>query len=121
MNSNRDACQYKPANGKRIMLVLSNAMNGREEEFNRWYDNTHVHEVIDFCDEVVSCQRYRICNAQLQTEQPHRYLAVYEFEGEPEVFLENLKKANERFDMSDTLIDPKVIVLEPVGEKVTAL
>ena len=99
---------------KSVLLVFSNVQPGRTEEFNDWYDQTHVPEVLAFCEEVVSCQRYRLSHVQLQGEQTHEYLAVYEFEGDSASFLTNLQKANEEFAMSDSLVDAQVIILEPI-------
>jgi len=110
----------EPDIAKGIMLVFSNVEPGRAEEFNAWYDQTHVPEVLAYCEEVESCQRYRLSQAQLQNEQSHQFLAAYEFEGDPADFLANLQKANERFEMNDSLIDAKVIILDPITLKVTA-
>jgi len=101
----------------KLMLVFSNAKPGTGEEFNAWYDQTHVPEVLSFCKEVVSCQRYALTQAQLNAEQPHQYLAVYEFDGDPDSFLSNLQKANEKFAMSDSLTDAKVVILNPISER----
>jgi len=32
--------------GKYILLVQSNATDGKEEEFNKWYDEIHLGEVL---------------------------------------------------------------------------
>ncbi len=68
---------------RHILLVLSNAAGGRDDEFNDWYTNVHLREVLAV-DGFVAAQRFRLADAQLQPDRPasHRYLAVYEIEAE---------------------------------------
>jgi hypothetical protein len=40
-------------------MVMSNAMPGKEEEFNRWYDHIHVPNIIEGGD-FVSAQRFEL-------------------------------------------------------------
>ncbi|MDN5893707.1 MAG: hypothetical protein L0H93_06735 [Nocardioides sp.] len=56
------------------------------EEFNRWYDEVHVPEVIAKVPGVVAARRFVLAADQLLPEEalPDRgYLAIYEIEGEP--------------------------------------
>ena len=70
-----------------LLLVFSNATDGRDEEFNTWYDEVHVPEVLAV-DGVVGAQRYDLAQLDLPevegVEPPpppaHRYLAVYELD-----------------------------------------
>lgn len=61
------------------MTVLSNALPGRDDEFNKWFDNNHIHEMIAL-DEVKSAQRFMIAPSAPDTASPHKYLAVYDIE-----------------------------------------
>ncbi|MBS45645.1 MAG: hypothetical protein CMH83_21225 [Nocardioides sp.] len=61
-----------------LMVVLSNAEPGRDEEFNRWYDEQHVPDTVQKLDSIVSGRRYRRLDLQGAPSHPFRYLAVYE-------------------------------------------
>ena len=68
---------------RHVLLVLSNAANGRDDAFNDWYTNVHLPDVLAV-DGFVAAQRFRLADAQLQPDRPapHRYLAVYEIEAD---------------------------------------
>lgn len=68
---------------KAVMLVHTNPADGsREDEFNDWYDNVHIPEVL-LIDGFVAATRYRLSETQLVDGQAgHRYLAVYEIESD---------------------------------------
>ncbi len=103
---------------RQLFMVLSEAVEGREDEYNEWYENTHLDEVIA-TSAVVSAQRFELA-AQRGAEAPNRYLAVYEVElDDPgEVFASIDAKGAER-DNSDA-IDRATLgawVWTPIGEK----
>ncbi|MCU1594923.1 MAG: hypothetical protein JWO12_2315 [Frankiales bacterium] len=95
-------------------LVLSNAVEGRDEEFNTWYDEVHVHDVCAVPG-VTSARRYDLVqftpevpegmDAVVPPPPPHRYLAVYDLDGSPsEVFDEFFARmADGRMALSDSL------------------
>lgn len=71
-----------------LFLVFSNPAEGRDDEFNDWYDTRHLAEVLAVPG-VVSARRYTL--AELRTDElgpagailpppDHRYLAVYGLE-----------------------------------------
>jgi hypothetical protein len=62
-----------------VMLVLSNAKDGREAEFNAWYD-VHMRETIDRLDGFAAAQRFELAELDGAPEVPYRFLAVYEIE-----------------------------------------
>jgi len=99
------------------MIVLTNHAPGREQQFNRWYDEVHIPEVLQI-GPITACQRFKIVDAQMQP-QTHRYLAIYEFEGSAKEALEALQAASGSMDMGDTLQDPHLCMVEPVGPRVT--
>ena len=92
-------------------VVFSNAAAGRDDEFNRWYDNTHLREVCDVPG-VLGATRYRV--KSLGDAAPrHRYLAIYELDpADPEAALGRIlgRAGSGGFEMSDTL-DPAVETL----------
>ncbi len=84
------------------MVVFSNPTEGREDEYNDWYDNTHLPEVCAL-DGVVGAARY-----QLAAEDPnaaHRYLAIYELDQPGDVVMANLMEGmnHGKVNMSDAI------------------
>ena len=58
-------------------LVFSNPEAGRDDEFNRWYSDQHLNDLLKIPG-VTAAQRFRVADDNGQ--QPHRYLALYEIE-----------------------------------------
>lgn len=58
------------------LIVLSNPVEGQEEEYHRWYDEQHLKDVLSV-DGVVSAQRFKVADI---TPVAHRYMAVYGIE-----------------------------------------
>jgi hypothetical protein len=97
---------------KTLMLVFSNALDGQDEAFNEWYDTQHLPDVVD-CPGVVAAQRYDMTvfeppvGDSLPTLPPpsHRYLAVYELDGEVDDVLAGLmtRMAQGKMPLSETL------------------
>lgn len=75
------------------LLVVSNAADGLEDEFNRWYSEQHLGDVLrvpGFC-----CAQRFMFNAGEPGSALHqwRYAAVYEFESdEPNLQFEELSR-----------------------------
>lgn len=66
--------------GKYNLIALTNPLEGRDDEFNDWYTNVHLGDVLKLPG-VVAAQRYKMADVQ------HRpgpfefgYMAVYEIE-----------------------------------------
>jgi hypothetical protein len=115
-----------------IFVVLTNAIEGEDEAFNKWYDAHHVPEVLDVPG-VVAAQRYDIAEVNVPEDQDlpaqlppptHRYLVIYELDNDPDVVMaEFLKRV-----MAGTLslgewLDLSTISLTgwtPRGERVVA-
>jgi hypothetical protein len=61
-------------------VALTNPVEGKEAEFNEWYDNRHVLDTLALPG-CVSAQRYRLADVQrVGRPQPFKYLALYEIE-----------------------------------------
>ncbi|MDY6945508.1 MAG: DUF4286 family protein [Pseudomonadota bacterium] len=56
------------------LLVLSDAVAGRDDEFNQWYDDVHLPDVFKVPG-VVGASRFR-----LRSGGKWRYLAIYELD-----------------------------------------
>ena len=77
------------------MLVYTNALSGKDDEFNRWYDTIHIPEVIQLT-KAVAAQRFRVSKAQPDGPGPYRYLAIYEFEVDSKEAYESLTASTEK-------------------------
>lgn len=88
-----------------LLLVFTNPTPGDEAEFNRWYQEVHLKEVLEVPG-FVGAQRFELTDAQLSDEKrDHRFLAIYEVEGDPAEAFERLQAAVPDMDMSPTLAD----------------
>lgn len=70
-----------------LMLVFSNPVAGQDQAYNNWYDNVHLADVLDVPG-VTAAKRYDLVEMPSLDSQPapapaHRYLAIYELDGEP--------------------------------------
>lgn len=63
------------------LLVFSNPFTGRDDEYNDWYDNRHVHDVVAV-EGVRWARRYDLVEEPMTNTTSHRYLAIYEFDGD---------------------------------------
>jgi hypothetical protein len=66
---------------KHLFLALTNPIPGREDDFNRWYDNHHLQEVLRYGNGFSSGRRYKL---DLTRSRPSgdawAYLALYALE-----------------------------------------
>ena len=106
---------------KSYLLALGNPMPGLEDEFNDWYTNVHIKEAITV-DGFLSAQRFMTSGTQMRSDQPYKYLAIYEIEsGREAEAIENLKKAIPTFDMKP-VVDVKnshMMVVESISDMLT--
>ena len=86
-----------------VLLVFTNATDGDDAEFNRWYDEVHLKEVLE-APGFVAAERFDLSDVQMmEAERPHRYLAIYEIEGDPAAALKSLQELAPQMNMSATL------------------
>ncbi len=87
---------------KTVFMVHSNPVKDREQEFNNWYTNVHLREVLQI-DGFISAQRFKLAAAQVINNQPYNYLALYEIDSENITqTLKNLAGASD-LQMSDAI------------------
>lgn len=60
------------------MLVLSRPIEGREDEYNDWYQNTHLKQIVAIPG-FVSAQRFKIA-VNMRGDDGYPYAAIYEIE-----------------------------------------
>ena len=62
---------------KHVMIAMSNPSDpSAEEEFNRWYDEEHIPDVLRVGG-IRRAVRYRLADAQLRDDAPFQYLAIF--------------------------------------------
>jgi hypothetical protein len=97
---------------KAILLVQSQPSHpSREDEYNTWYEGTHIPEVCDIPG-VVGARRFELADSATMPapDGSSKYLAIYEIEADdPETVLQELvtRVGDGRVVMSDVLaMDP---------------
>jgi hypothetical protein len=77
--------------GQHIYLLFTRVYEGREAEFNRWYDTVHIPEMLGRCKGFVAAQRFRLVDAGRPGHMPeHTHLCVYEIEGDARASLASM-------------------------------
>ena len=61
---------------KYCLLVITNAVAGKDDEFNNWYSNQHVPDVLNIPG-FTGAKRYKITG---ESNLPGKYVAVYDIE-----------------------------------------
>ena len=59
-----------------VLVVLANSVESREDEFNDWYSNVHVPEILAL-PSFLSARRFQL-DRRIPTSSSHGYLTVYE-------------------------------------------
>jgi len=65
-----------PMTDRALLVVLTNAVPGRADDFNAWYDEVHLGDVVKKMGGFAAARRY-----DLVGEGPWGYLALYEIDG----------------------------------------
>jgi len=106
-----------------IFLVQSEPVPGGEDEYNRWYTDQHIAEVLDLPG-FVAAQRFRVADFQRPgNPEPHyRYIAIYEIEGAPADALMALDAALGSDILVSEAMDPGRMshLFEPITERIEA-
>lgn len=104
------------------LVVFTEPVLGREDEYNEWYDDVHLPEVLEF-EGFVAAQRFKLADAQMQGMDagvPARYLAIYEIEGgDIDAILSNLGSGADKMNMSEALdvTGAKAFAFSAIGER----
>ena len=85
------------------LLVFTNPKEGRDDEYNRWYDEVHLAEVLEV-EGFVAARRYNAEPVE-GTTFDHRYAAIYEMESDlpPDALYQRLLAAGDKMKLSDAL------------------
>jgi hypothetical protein len=96
-----------------MLLVFTNSVEGRDEDFNKWYDTRHIGDILKVPG-IVAAQRYELApmtlpegdDAPAELPPPaHRYLTIYTISGDPDaVMKEFLQRAGtDQLELSEAL------------------
>lgn len=108
-----------------LYFVQSNAVDGRDDEFNEWYDTTHIPDILAL-DGFVSAQRFRRSTALDRPDAAapeFTYIALYEIEGDPKTAVKGLGAGvkSGAISMTDAMAPGTTSVLfDAIGRKVLA-
>ena len=94
------------------LVVLTNAVDGHEQAFNDWYDNTHLGDVLKIRD-FTAAKRFKSV-VPVMGEPFYGYCAIYDVETDnPERAIERLTSAwgTPVMEMSDALAPQMYAVL----------
>jgi len=107
------------------LLVLTNAVKGRDDEFNQWYDNQHIPDALDVPG-YVTAQRFRLADMQMAGAASRwHYLAIYEIQTDDlkATMNESMSRAGtQRMPQSDAADHASSTILAaiPIGPRITA-
>jgi hypothetical protein len=94
---------------RNVFMVFSNPVEGKEPEFNQWYEAVHVPQLLA-TPGFVSAQRFDVHERAADREAglpppAHRYVAIYEIEGDIDATMAAVGEAmlDGRLDMGDSL------------------
>lgn len=100
------------------LIVLSNPVStDREDEYNQWYEHTHLDEVLQVPG-IVSAQRFTITAPRGEPEW--RYAAAYDLDADDAMqVIADLTAAVKVMNMSDSIDGRKAAmwILTPLGDR----
>jgi hypothetical protein len=96
------------------LIVFSDPLPGRDDEYNDWYDNTHLADALTLPG-FKSAQRFK--TGDMDRDAPCRYAAIYEVEAASLDEAVATARSAERFPMTDAidLSTAYPIPLTPLG------
>lgn len=113
---------------KFIQIVFSNPLDGRDDEFNRWYDDVHIPDLLAIPG-MLSAQRFTLKDAGIYHMEggmvpEQRYAIIYEMEGDVDAILAKIQEgvAAGKITMADCLdmTSWRLSFWQPLGHKATA-
>lgn len=99
--------------GQYKLVVLTRPVEGREDEFNQWYNDVHLDDVLKIPG-FTAAQRFRIVGEPVNTENAWKYYAVYEVDhDDPKSVLDELiaRVGTESMPMSEAMDENLYCVL----------
>ena len=66
---------------KALLVVLTHPVEGREDEYNDWYTNEHLDDVLKAAG-FAAAQRFKFVPSKLSRKPVEPYLAIYEVDAD---------------------------------------
>jgi predicted TIM-barrel fold metal-dependent hydrolase len=85
-----------------ILVVMTDAFPDRHDEYNDWYEHTHVDDVLKV-DGIAVAQRFATIPGLRGEMLPQRYMALYELSGDVDAVLESMRRTRPQRPTSPTL------------------
>ncbi len=108
---------------KHMLVVLSNAREGQDDQFNAWYTDTHLGDVLGIPG-FAAAQRFKLSDAQMgAADLPYRYLAIYEVDADKTQLAADALRASTGSMVIDPALDMSRTVAwfyTPITERVTS-
>ncbi len=99
---------------RHLMVVMTNPVTGREAEYNVWYDDRHLADVLKIPG-IVSAERFELSPAQrMDPPHPYGYMALYWIETDNlHGVIDELRKrvGTELMPASDALAPERLVYL----------
>ena len=95
------------------MVVLTRPIEGREDEFNEWYNDQHLDDVLAIPG-FTAAQRFRMVGDPVNTANAWKYHAIYEVDhDDPQSVLDEMaaRVGTDRMPMSEALAEDLYCVL----------
>ena len=84
------------------LFVFTDPVEGKEEEYNDWYNNVHLAEVCQV-EGFLSAQRFKVSDV-MPGVTDHGYIAIYQVEtNDPAKTIKALSAAAHGMNMSDSI------------------
>ena len=100
---------------RHTLVVFTNAAEGKDEEFNRWYNDVHLGDVLGI-EGFVEAQRFELKDMD-GSAPSHRYLALYQIETDDiDAVIGRLTSSAGTMVISDAMQDPKALVATPITD-----
>lgn len=94
-----------------VLLALTNAVEGGDDEFNSWYNDQHLVDVLRIPG-IVGAKRYRISTGTRPNQSyPWKYAAIYEIESDDFGFIAKelkLRPGTDAMPLSPALQDQRI-------------
>ncbi|MGQ0631032.1 MAG: hypothetical protein ACT4P1_08305 [Sporichthyaceae bacterium] len=94
--------------GKALLVVLTNPVEGREDEYNDWYSNAHLADVLKAAG-FEAAQRFAFVPSKLSRNPAAPYLAIYEVDADRREEAERL--------LLETATTPAMPISDALGPK----
>ena len=105
---------------RHVLVVLTNAVDGRHDDFNTWYEDVHLGDVLGV-EGFTAAQRFRLAERQMVEDRSYEYLAIYEIDEEDlGTALDALRGSSGSMVISDALADgAKALAFTAIGPRHT--